>query len=378
MTYKILTTEGRAKRATLETVHGTIQTPVFMNVGTVAAIKGAVSTDDLHEIGTQVQLSNTYHLHVRTGDALIKELGGLHKFMVWDRPILTDSGGFQVFSLRGLRKITEEGVMFQSHIDGHRIFMGPEESMQIQSNLGSTIAMAFDECPSSKADRVYVQNSVDRTTRWLARCQVKMRELNEWDDTLNRNQLLFGINQGAIFEDIRIDHAKRIAEMNLDGYAVGGLAVGETHEEMYHILDETVPHLPQDKPTYLMGVGTPANILEGVERGIDFFDCVYPSRNGRHGHVYTNHGKLNLFNQKYEKDMRPIEEGCNCPACRTYSRAYIRHLLKAKEMLGMRLCVLHNLYFYNHMMEEIRDALDAGDFAGYKKRKLEGMEAGES
>ena len=375
--YKVLKTEGRAKRAVMETVHGTIQTPVFMNVGTVAAIKGAVSTDDLHDIGTQVQLSNTYHLHVRTGDKTIKELGGLHKFMVWDRPILTDSGGFQVFSLRGLRKIKEEGVYFQSHIDGHKIFMGPEESMQIQSNLGSTIAMAFDECPSSKADRKYVTDSVNRTTRWRARCKTEMARLNGLEDTINKNQLLFGINQGAIYEDIRIEHAKRIAEMDLDGYAVGGLAVGESHEEMYHILEETVPYLPQDKPTYLMGVGTPANILEGVERGIDFFDCVYPSRNGRHGHVYTDHGKLNLFNQKYEKDMRPIEEGCGCPACRTYSRAYIRHLLKAKEMLGMRLCVLHNLYFYNHMMEEIRDALDAGDFAGYKKRKLEGMEAGE-
>ena len=375
--YKVLKTEGRAKRAVMETVHGTIQTPVFMNVGTVAAIKGAVSTDDLHDIGTQVELSNTYHLHVRTGDKTIKELGGLHKFMVWDRPILTDSGGFQVFSLRGLRKIKEEGVYFQSHIDGHKIFMGPEESMQIQSNLASTIAMAFDECPSSKADRNYVTDSVNRTIRWLARCQAEMARLNSLEDTINKNQLLFGINQGAIFDDIRIEHAKRIADMNLDGYAVGGLAVGESHEEMYHILEETVPYLPQDKPTYLMGVGTPANILEGVERGIDFFDCVYPSRNGRHGHVYTDHGKLNLFNQKYEKDMRPIEEGCNCPACRTYSRAYIRHLLKAKEMLGMRLCVLHNLYFYNHMMEEIRDALDVGDFAGYKKRKLEGMEAGE-
>ena len=375
--YNVLKTEGRAKRGCLETVHGTIQTPVFMNVGTVAAIKGAVSTDDLQQIKTQVQLSNTYHLHVRPGDELIKELGGLHKFMVWDKPILTDSGGFQVFSLAGLRKIKEEGVYFQSHIDGHKIFMGPEESMQIQSNLGSTIAMAFDECPSSRAERKYVQDSVERTTRWLARCQAKMKELNSLPDTINKNQLLFGINQGAIFDDIRIDHAKRIAEMDLDGYAVGGLAVGETHEEMYHILEETVPYLPQNKPTYLMGVGTPANILEGVERGIDFFDCVYPSRNGRHGHVYTNHGKLNLFNKKYEKDMRPIEEGCGCPACQTYSRAYIRHLLKAKEMLGMRLCVLHNLYFYNNMMEEIRDALDEGRFAAYKKEKLAGMEAGE-
>ncbi len=375
--YKLLKTEGRAKRAEVETVHGTIQTPVFMNVGTVAAIKGAVSTEDLKDIGCQVQLSNTYHLHVRTGDKLIKELGGLHKFMVWDRPILTDSGGFQVFSLAGLRKIKEEGVSFHSHIDGRKIFMGPEESMQIQSNLGSTIAMAFDECPPAKAPRSYVEDSVARTERWLERCRTEMKRLNSLEDTVNKNQWLFGINQGAVYDDIRIENAKRISEMDLDGYAVGGLAVGETHEEMYHVLEETVPYLPQNKPTYLMGVGTPANILEGVERGIDFFDCVYPSRNGRHGHVYTNHGKLNLFNQKYEKDMRPIEEGCQCPACRTYSRAYIRHLLKAKEMLGMRLCVLHNLYFYNHMMEEIRDALDAGDFKGYKKRKLESMEAGE-
>lgn len=375
--YKLLKTEGRAKRAEVETVHGTIQTPVFMNVGTVAAIKGAVSTEDLKDIGCQVQLSNTYHLHVRTGDQTIKELGGLHKFMVWDRPILTDSGGFQVFSLAGLRKIREEGVSFHSHIDGRKIFMGPEESMRIQSNLGSTIAMAFDECPPAKAARSYVEDSVARTERWLERCRIEMKRLNSLEDTINKNQWLFGINQGAVYDDIRIENAKRISEMDLDGYAVGGLAVGETHEEMYHVLEETVPYLPQNKPTYLMGVGTPANILEGVERGIDFFDCVYPSRNGRHGHVYTNHGKLNLFNQKYEKDMRPIEEGCQCPACRTYSRAYIRHLLKAKEMLGMRLCVLHNLYFYNHMMEEIRDALDAGNFAGYKKQKLESMEAGE-
>ena len=375
--YKLIKTEGRAKRAVMETVHGTIQTPVFMNVGTVAAIKGAVSTDDLKDIGCQVQLSNTYHLHVRTGDKLIKELGGLHKFMVWDRPILTDSGGFQVFSLAGLRKIKEEGVSFHSHIDGRKIFMGPEESMQIQSNLGSTIAMAFDECPPAKAERRYVEDSVARTERWLERCKKEMTRLNSLEDTVNPHQMLFGINQGAVYDDIRIENAKRISEMDLDGYAVGGLAVGETHEEMYHVLEETVPYLPQNKPTYLMGVGTPANILEGVERGIDFFDCVYPSRNGRHGHVYTNHGKLNLFNQKYEKDMRPIEEGCGCPACRTYSRAYIRHLLKAKEMLGMRLCVLHNLYFYNHMMEEIRDALDEGRFASYKKQKLDSMEAGE-
>ena len=374
--YTLMKTEGRAKRAQFETVHGTIQTPVFMNVGTVGAIKGAVSTMDLKDIGTQVELSNTYHLHVRTGDKLIKEFGGLHKFMVWDRPILTDSGGFQVFSLAGLRKIKEEGVYFQSHIDGHKIFMGPEESMQIQSNLGSTIAMAFDECPSSVASREYVQKSVDRTTRWLERCKKEMARLNSLPDTVNKEQLLFGINQGAIYEDIRIAHADAISKMDLDGYAVGGLAVGETHEQMYHILDEVVPHLPQGKPTYLMGVGTPANILEGVARGIDFFDCVSPSRNGRHGHVYTNHGKMNLFNAKYEMDPRPIEEGCQCPACQHYSRAYIRHLMKAKEMLGMRLCVLHNLYFYNHMMEEIRDALDAGNFAEYKEMRLAGFAEG--
>lgn len=371
--YKILATEGRAKRAEFETVHGVIQTPVFMNVGTVAAIKGAVSTEDLERIGTQVQLSNTYHLHVRPGDQIIKQLGGLHRFMSWNKPILTDSGGFQVFSLAGLRKIKEEGVTFQCHIDGHRIFMGPEESMQIQSNLGSTIAMAFDECPSSKAERSYVQASVERTTRWLERCKREMKRLNALEDTINPNQLLFGINQGAIFDDIRIEHAKRIAEMELDGYAIGGLAVGESHEEMYHVLDEVVPQLPKDKPTYLMGVGTPANILEAVERGVDFFDCVYPSRNGRHGHLYTNHGKINLFNAKYELDGRPIEEGCQCPTCQRFSRAYIRHLLKAKEMLGMRLCVTHNLYFYNKMMEEIRNSLDEGRFAAYKRQKLENL-----
>ena len=371
--YTLMKTEGRAKRAQFETVHGTIQTPVFMNVGTVGAIKGAVSTMDLKDIGTQVELSNTYHLHVRTGDKLIKEFGGLHKFMVWDRPILTDSGGFQVFSLAGLRKIKEEGVYFQSHIDGHHIFMGPEESMQIQSNLGSTIAMAFDECPSSRADRTYIQNSVDRTTRWLERCKKKMQELNSLPDTVNPHQMLFGINQGGVFADIRIEHAKRISELDLDGYAVGGLAVGETHDEMYYILDEVVPYLPENKPTYLMGVGTPANIIEAVDRGIDFFDCVYPSRNGRHGHVYTHHGKLNLFNKKFELDPRPIEEGCQCPACRTYSRAYIRHLLKAKEMLGMRLCVLHNLYFYNHLMEEIRGAIDEHRYKEFKKTTLEGF-----
>ena len=369
--YRLLKTDGRAKRGELQTVQGTIQTPVFMNVGTVAAIKGAVSTMDLKEIGTQVELSNTYHLHVRTGDKLIKEMGGLHKFMNWDRPILTDSGGFQVFSLAGLRKIKEEGVTFQSHIDGRKIFMGPEESMQIQSNLGSTIAMAFDECAPAKAERDYVEKSVARTTRWLARCKKEMQRLNSLPDTVNPNQLLFGINQGAVYADIRIDHAKRISELDLPGYAVGGLAVGETHEEMYHILDETVPYLPQAKPTYLMGVGTPANILEAVDRGIDFFDCVYPSRNGRHGHVYTKFGKINLFNAQYEKDDRPIEEGCQCPVCKNYTRAYVRHLLKAKEMLGMRFCVLHNLYFYNHLMEDIRGAIEEGRYSAFKKERLE-------
>lgn len=371
--YEIIKKDGMAKRGRLHTVHGTIETPVFMNVGTVAAIKGAVSTDDLRQIKTQVELSNTYHLHVRTGDRVIKQLGGLHKFMNWDRPILTDSGGFQVFSLAGLRKIKEEGVHFHSHIDGRKIFMGPEESMQIQSNLASTIAMAFDECPSSVAERAYIEQSVARTTRWLKRCKAEMERLNSLPDTINQKQLLFGINQGGVYEDIRVEHARQIAALDLDGYAVGGLAVGESHEDMYRILDAVVPELPENKPTYLMGVGTPANILEGVDRGVDFFDCVYPTRNGRHGHVYTNHGKLNLFNAKYELDERPIEEGCQCPACRSYSRAYIRHLLKAKEMLGMRLCVLHNLYFYNTMMEEIREAIEGGCYKDYKKKKLEGV-----
>ena len=377
MKYELLKQEKSAKRGRFHTVHGVIETPVFMNVGTVAAIKGAVSTDDLRQIKTQVELSNTYHLHVRTGDKLIKELGGLHKFMAWDKPILTDSGGFQVFSLAKMRKIKEEGVTFNSHIDGHKIFMGPEESMQIQSNLGSTIAMAFDECPPALAERKYVEDSVARTTRWLNRCKAEMARLNSLDDTVNKEQLLFGINQGAIFNDIRIEHAKQITELDLPGYAVGGLAVGESHEQMYDVLDHVVPYLPKDKPTYLMGVGTPINILEAVARGVDFFDCVYPTRNGRHGHVYTKFGKLNLFNQKFEKDMRPIQEGCGCPACKTYSRAYIRHLLKAKEMLGMRLCVLHNLYFYNKMMEEIRDALDNDRFFEYKKETIASMEAGE-
>ena len=378
MEYKVLKTDGKAKRAEMKTVHGTIQTPVFMNVGTVAAIKGAVSTDDLREIGCQVELSNTYHLHVRTGDKLIKEMGGIREFMNWDRPVLTDSGGFQVFSLAKLRKIKEEGVSFNSHIDGHKIFMGPEESMQIQSNLGSTIAMAFDECIENPSPRDYVQKSVDRTTRWLVRCKNEIARLNSLPDTVNKEQLLFGINQGGTYDDIRINHAKAIAGLNLDGYAIGGLAVGETHEEMYRIIDSVVPNLPADKPVYLMGVGTPANILEAVDRGVDFFDCVYPSRNGRHGHVYTRFGKLNLFNAQYEKDARPIEEGCGCPACRSYSRAYIRHLLKAKEMLGMRLCVLHNLYFYNHLMEQIREAIDEGRYSEFKKETLESLQGGQT
>ena len=375
--YKIIKTEGRAKRAEFKTVHGTVQTPVFMNVGTAAAIKGAVSTLDLKDIGCQIELSNTYHLHVRPGDELIHKLGGIHKFMNWDRPVLTDSGGFQVFSLAGLRKIKEEGVTFHSHVDGRIIFMGPEESMRIQSHLGSTIAMAFDECPPAKADRSYVQPSVDRTTRWLIRCNEELKRLNTLEDTVNKNQLLFGINQGAVYDDIRIEHAKVISELDLDGYAVGGLAVGETHEEMYRILDSTVPFLPKDKPTYLMGVGTPVNIVEAVDRGVDFFDCVYPSRNARHGALYTHKGRLNIKNAKYACDDRPIEEGCQCPACKNYSRAYIRHLMIAGEMLAMRLCVLHNLYFYNHMMEEIRGALDEGNFAGFKKKFISDFESGD-
>ncbi|MDE5779620.1 MAG: tRNA guanosine(34) transglycosylase Tgt [Lachnospiraceae bacterium] len=371
--YQIIKKDGNAKRAAFRTVHGTIDTPVFMNVGTAAAIKGAVASTDLQEIGTQVELSNTYHLHVRPGDHIVKQLGGLHRFMNWDKPILTDSGGFQVFSLAGLRKIKEEGVYFNSHIDGRKIFMGPEESMQIQSNLASTIAMAFDECAPSTAEKDYISNSVERTTRWLARCKKEMARLNSLEDTINKNQLLFGINQGGTFDDIRIEHAKTIADMDLDGYAIGGLAVGESHEEMYHVIEKTVPYLPENKPTYLMGVGTPANILEAVDRGVDFFDCVYPSRNGRHGHVYTNQGKLNLFNAKYELDSKPISEECSCPACRSYSRAYIRHLLKAKEMLGMRLCVLHNLYFYNNMMCEVRKAIEEERYSEYKRMRLEGF-----
>ncbi len=371
--YKVLKKCGRAKRAEFHTPHGVIQTPVFMNVGTAGAIKGAVSTEDLEQLKCQVELSNTYHLHLRPGDKLIKEMGGLHKFMVWDKPILTDSGGFQVFSLGLLRKIKEEGVYFSSHIDGRKIFMGPEESMQIQSNLGSTIAMAFDECIGLPAERPYVEASVARTTRWLERCKKEMHRLNQLEDTVNPKQMLFGINQGATFEDIRIEHAKRISEMELDGYAIGGLAVGESHAEMYRILDEVVPYLPEEKPTYLMGVGTPENILEAVERGVDFFDCVLPARNGRHAHVYTNKGKLNLLNAKYEKDDSPIDDTCGCPACRRYSRAYIRHLFKAKEMLAMSLCVMHNLYFFNTMMEEIRQAIEEDRFHAYKAAKLEGF-----
>ena len=375
--YELLKTEGRAKRGRLHTPHGVIETPVFMNVATVAAIKGAVSAHDLKDIKTQVSLSNTYHLHLRPGDKIIRELGGLHKFMGWDGPILTDSGGFQVFSLAQRRKIKEEGVYFSSHIDGKKIFMGPEESMQIQSNLGADIAMAFDECPPALADRGYITASVDRTVRWLKRCVTEMDRLNQLDDTINKKQMLFGINQGGVIPEIRIEHAKVISDMDLPGYSIGGLAVGESHEEMYHILDEVVPHLPQNKPTYLMGVGTPENLLEAVERGIDFFDCVLPARNGRHGHVYTNHGKMNLFNKKFELDDSPIDPECGCSTCQTYSRAYIRHLLRAKEMLGMRLNVIHNLYYFNNLMTEMRDALDKGEFAKYKKMRLEGYRQGE-
>lgn len=371
MKYELLKQEGLAKRARMTTVHGVIETPVFMNVATAGAIKGGLSAGDLRSIGTQVMLCNTYHLHVRTGDQKIHQMGGLHNFTRWDRPILTDSGGFQVFSLSDLRKIKEEGVTFRSHIDGARIFMGPEQSMQIQSNLGSTIAMAFDECPPALAERSYVEQSVARTTRWLARCQAEMKRLNALEDTVNREQLLFGINQGAVYQDIRTDHARAISEMELDGYAIGGLAVGETHEQMYSVIENTVPDLPKDKPTYLMGVGTPANIIEAVYRGIDFFDCVYPSRNGRHGNLYTDHGTVRIRNARYETDLKPIDEGCGCPVCRAgYSRAYLRHLMKADEALGLRFCVMHNLYFYNHLMQEIRDVLDAGCFEAYRKRKL--------
>lgn len=369
--FKLIKKNGNARRGEFITPHGVIQTPVFMNVGTLAAIKGAVSSMDLHEIGCQVELSNTYHLHLRPGDGIIKKLGGLHKFMNWDRPILTDSGGFQVFSLSQMRKIKEEGVYFNSHIDGRRIFMGPEESMQIQSNLASTIAMAFDECVENPSPRDYVEKSVDRTTRWLERCVKEMEKLNSQSDTINKKQMLFGINQGGVFDDIRIQHAKEISKFDLDGYAIGGLAVGETHQEMYRIIEAIEPHLPSNKPRYLMGVGIPSNILESVSRGVDFFDCVLPARNGRHGHVFTKYGKINLFNAKYELDTKPIDEECTCPACQHYTRAYIRHLFKAKEMLAMRLCVLHNLHFYNRLMEEIRNAIDGDYFEDYKREQLE-------
>lgn len=369
--FKLHKKNGNARRGEFITPHGVIQTPVFMNVGTLAAIKGSVSTMDLKEIECQVELSNTYHLHLRPGDKVIKKLGGLHKFMNWDRPILTDSGGFQVFSLSAMRKIKEEGVYFNSHIDGRKIFMGPEESMQIQSNLASTIAMAFDECIPNPSTREYVVNSVERTTRWLERCKTEMDRLNSLPDTINNKQMLFGINQGGVYEDIRIQHAKEISKMDLDGYAIGGLAVGETHEEMYRTIEAVEPYLPTDKPRYLMGVGIPSNILEAVDRGVDFFDCVLPARNGRHGHVFTQYGKINLMNAKFELDDRPIDEGCNCPACQHYTRAYIRHLFKAKEMLAMRLCVLHNLHFYNKMMEDIRNAIDGDYFKDFKAQKLE-------
>ncbi|MBQ8764380.1 MAG: tRNA guanosine(34) transglycosylase Tgt [Clostridia bacterium] len=371
--FTLLNQEGRARRGTFKTVHGTIQTPVFMNVGTSAAIKGAVSSLDLKDVGCQVELSNTYHLHVRPGDDLIRDMGGLHKFMNWDRPILTDSGGFQVFSLASLRKITEEGVNFQSHIDGKRIFMGPEESMQIQSNLASTIAMAFDECVENPAPYEYVKNSCDRTYRWLERCKAELTRLNALPETINKHQMLFGINQGGTYEDLRIEHMKKIATLDLDGYAIGGLAVGESAEEMYRIIDAVEPHMPKDKPRYLMGVGTPQNILEAVERGVDFFDCVITSRNARHANLFTDIGVLNLNNKKFEKDDRPLQEGCQCPACKNYTRSYIRHLIKAKEMLGMRLCVLHNLHFYNDLMAKIRTAIDEGRFAEFKKEALEKM-----
>jgi len=371
--FTLLKQEGRARRGTFETVHGTIQTPVFMNVGTSAAIKGAVSSLDLKDVGCQVELSNTYHLHVRPGDDLIRDMGGLHKFMNWDRPILTDSGGFQVFSLASLRKITEEGVNFQSHIDGKRIFMGPEESMQIQSNLASTIAMAFDECVENPSPYDYVKKSCERTYRWLERCKKEMARLNALPETINKNQMLFGINQGGTYEDLRIEHMKQIATLDLDGYAIGGLAVGESAEEMYRIIDAVEPYMPKDKPRYLMGVGTPQNILEAVERGVDFFDCVITSRNARHANLFTDIGVLNLNNKKFEKDDRPLQEGCQCPACKNYTRSYIRHLIKAKEMLGMRLCVLHNLHFYNDLMAKIRTAIEENRFAEFKKEALEKM-----
>ena len=360
--FALLKTEGRARRARFETVHGTIETPVFMNVGTSAAIKGGISTRDLEEVGCQVELSNTYHLHIRPGDDLIYRMGGLHKFFNWSRPVLTDSGGFQVFSLAKLRKISEEGVTFNSHMDGKRIFMGPEESMRIQSHLGSTIAMAFDECVENPAPYKYVKASHERTIRWLKRCREELDRLNAEEGTVNKNQMLFGINQGGTYEDLRIENMQQISKIECDGYAIGGLAVGEEADVMYHIIDVVEPYMPVDKPRYLMGVGTPQNILEAVYRGVDFFDCVMPSRNARHGNVFTWKGKVNILNEKYAEDPRPIAEECGCPACREYSRSYIRHLFKAREALGMRLAVLHNLYFYNELMQKIRDALDVGKY----------------
>lgn len=369
--YKLIKQDGRARLGTFETVHGTIQTPVFMNVATCGAIKGAVSALDLKEIDCQVQLCNTYHLHLRPGDEIVKKLGGIHKMTRWDGPILTDSGGFQVFSLAKLRNIKEEGVTFASHIDGKKIFMGPEESMQIQANLGSTIAMAFDECVENPAKYEYAKESIGRTTRWLKRCKIELEKQKAKPDAVNPHQLLFAINQGCTFSDLRIEHMKQIVEIGADGYAIGGLAVGESAEEMYRVLDDVLPYAPEDKPRYLMGVGTPVNILEGVARGIDFFDCVMPSRNARHSHIFTKEGVMNLLNKKYELDERPIDEGCGCPACRNFTRAYIRHLFKAGEMLAMRLCVLHNLYFYNHLMEEIRSHLAAGDFHPWKEEQVQ-------
>ena len=360
--FTLLKKEGSARRGRFETVHGTIETPVFMNVGTSAAIKGGISTRDLEEVNCQVELSNTYHLHIRPGDDLIYRMGGLHKFFNWSRPVLTDSGGFQVFSLAKLRKITEEGVTFSSHMDGKRIFMGPEESMQIQSHLGSTIAMAFDECVENPAPYNYVKASHERTIRWLKRCRAELDRLNAEEGTVNKNQLLFGINQGGTYEDLRIENMKAIREIDCDGYALGGLAVGESADVMYHIIETVEPYMPEEKPRYLMGVGTPQNIVESVYRGVDFFDCVMPSRNARHGNLFTWKGKINLLNEKYAEDPRPIAEECNCPACREYSRSYIRHLFKAREALGMRLAVLHNLYFYNDLMQKIRDALDEGRY----------------
>ena len=372
--YQLIKQEGHARRGTFTTPHGTVQTPVFMNVGTQGAIKGALSAADLKAIVCQIELSNTYHLHVRPGDELIKSLGGLHKFMTWDGPILTDSGGFQIFSLAKLRKITEEGVKFNSHVDGRHIFMGPEESMRIQANLGSDIAMAFDECIKIPSPYEYVKRSCDRTYRWLDRCKTALTAYNEENDAVNPGQMLFGINQGAVFHDLRIEHMQKIAELDLPGYAIGGLAVGESHQEMYDTIEAVEAYMPKDKPRYLMGVGTPGNIIEGVARGVDFFDCVMPARNGRHGHLFTWDGIINIKNEKYLRDEQPIDPKCNCPVCRRYSRAYVRHLFKAEEMLAMRFAVMHNLYFYNSLMLGIRDSLDRGDFASFRNNFSEKLD----